>query len=248
MPDSESEETVTSRRCPGLRGPPEVSRDRESTEPLEDPSEDPSSDGFPGRGVSPSGPLSSFRGIAPTESRVSPAVAAVTAAVVPPLAPAMFMQYVGLLDSLIPSLDIVPPAQPIPVTPTVTPVPMRSVIPEVAPAPVTAPVTSVPGAAGPTVPFQLYADLSRDYDVLQGRAQQLSLMYDRLLDRTGRVARDERPAQAIVVRLRAIEEITQRHLDDLPSSSRGTLDPCLLHDILDDMMGEIRTVIVRGGQ
>lgn len=275
-----SEETVSSRRRRGSPIPPDRSSERESSEPTEDPSEeipdlgasDASSEGFIGRGTSPTSPLLPVREPVPTEMRVPPVVPAV---VVPPVAPSTFLHFIRQLDSMIPSLDIIPPVQVTPVVPVVTPVPILAhpvptvtVVPgtpAVAPAQVTTPLASAPVAAGPIVPFQLYADLSRDYDVLQGRAQQLSLMYDRLLDRTviggaapvrveplpqaevGGVVRGEHLAQGMMTRLRAIEEIAQRRVEDLPSSTRGTIDPCLLQDILDDVLGEIRAVVARGG-
>lgn len=147
-----------------------------------------------------------------------------------------------------------PPAPPSPPAPPALAVPSVQVIsstPIEAPAQATAPMTSVPETTGLTVPYPIFAGLSRDFDVLQGRIQQLSQMYDHLLDRTmaGRAApgRAESPAQDVMMRLRAVDEIVQQSLSDLSSSSHGAPDPVALQSLIEYMLGEIRVVTARGG-
>ena len=101
-----------------------------------------------------------------------------------------------------------------------------------------------PPYPSPSVPYHDYAYMLGAGDFMRGQIFELRGFVDRLMVSTGRVQTSQ--GSEMTTRLRVLEEIALRQLDEIPSSSEGAMDGQRVARIVRWLVDEMRTA--RGGR
>ena len=93
-----------------------------------------------------------------------------------------------------------------------------------------------------TVPYQVYAELGCECDMMYGQNMELRYLVESMAGGTMRGLSAPAPVSDARIRIRALTEIAARHMEDLASTSREDKDPKGMTRLAEWLVMELRAL------